>query len=97
MPYPTATFELPVVLDCKEAGPTRILVPILPAPRPTTTPLKDESDVTVRNVELTVLAVTVLAVAVPVNVGDALRTLLPVPVLVVTPVPPLATARVPVA
>jgi hypothetical protein len=34
---------------------------------------------------------------VPVNVGDILRTLLPVPVEVVVPVPPLATGRVPVA
>ena len=39
--------------------------------------------------------VTVVAVTVPVNVGDAERTLLPVPVLVVTPVPPLETANVP--
>ena len=31
----------------------------------------------------------------PVRVGDALSTTDPVPVLVVTPVPPLATARVP--
>jgi hypothetical protein len=38
-----------------------------------------------------------LAVAtVPVKVGDAERTVDPVPVDVVTPVPPLATARVPV-
>jgi hypothetical protein len=33
-------------------------------------------------------------VKVPVNVGDADRTTLPVPVLVVTPVPPYATATV---
>ena len=32
---------------------------------------------------------------VPVNVGLILNTLLPVPVLVVTPVPPFATANVP--
>jgi hypothetical protein len=42
-----------------------------------------------------VLAVIAAAAKVPVKVGDALRTVLPVPVLVVTPVPPLATARVP--
>jgi hypothetical protein len=35
-------------------------------------------------------------VTLPVNVGDAERTLLPVPVLVITPVPPLATDKVPV-
>ena len=34
---------------------------------------------------------------VPVNVGPALNTLLPVPVLVVTPVPPANTGRVPAA
>ena len=36
------------------------------------------------------------AVTVPVNVGDALSTTDPVPVEDVTPVPPLATGRVPV-
>lgn len=36
------------------------------------------------------------ATTVPVNVGDAESTLLPVPVEVVTPVPPLATGKVPV-
>ena len=41
------------------------------------------------------LAEIVAAVNVPVSVGDADRTTLPVPVLVVTPVPPFATARVP--
>ena len=41
------------------------------------------------------LAVIVAAASVPVNVGDADRTLLPEPVLVVTPVPPFATANVP--
>ena len=41
------------------------------------------------------LAEIVAAVKVPVSVGDADRTTLPVPVLVVTPVPPLATARIP--
>ena len=35
------------------------------------------------------------AVTVPVKVGDADNTLLPVPVEVVTPVPPLATPNVP--
>ena len=42
------------------------------------------------------LAEIVAAVNVPVSVGDADRTLLPVPVLVVTPVPPFATGKVPV-
>jgi hypothetical protein len=42
-----------------------------------------------------VLAVIAAAARVPVKVGDALKTVLPVPVLDVTPVPPLATARVP--
>ena len=41
------------------------------------------------------LADIVAAVNVPVNVGDADRTLFPEPVLVVTPVPPFATANVP--
>lgn len=36
------------------------------------------------------------AAGVPVNVGEADSTVLPVPVDVVTPVPPLATGRVPV-
>lgn len=39
--------------------------------------------------------VMVGTVTVPVNVGEADNTLLPEPVLVVTPVPPLATANVP--
>ena len=38
----------------------------------------------------------VVAVTAPVKVGDADRTLFPVPVLVVTPVPPFATGKVPV-
>ena len=38
-------------------------------------------------------AVTAGAVTVPVNVGDALNTVLPDPVLVVTPVPPLRTGN----
>jgi hypothetical protein len=38
-------------------------------------------------------AVTAGAVTVPVNVGEALNTVLPVPVLVVTPVPPLRTGK----
>jgi hypothetical protein len=42
-----------------------------------------------------VVAATVAAVTVPVNVGDALSTVDPVPVLVVVPVPPRATARMP--
>ena len=42
------------------------------------------------------LAVSVAAASVPVNVGDADKTLLPEPVLVVTPVPPFATGKVPV-
>ena len=42
------------------------------------------------------LAEIVAAVNVPVSVGDADRTTLPVPVLVVTPVPPFATGKVPV-
>lgn len=40
--------------------------------------------------------VAVGAIGVPVKVGDALNTVEPVPVEVVTPVPPLATGRVPV-
>jgi hypothetical protein len=40
--------------------------------------------------------VAVGAIGVPVNVGLADKTVLPVPVLVVTPVPPLATGSVPV-
>lgn len=44
---------------------------------------------------VTAVAARVATVVVPVNVGDALRTLEPVPVLVVTPVPPRATASVP--
>ena len=43
-----------------------------------------------------VVRVIAAAAIVPVNVGDALNTLDPVPVLVVVPVPPLATGRVPV-
>ena len=39
--------------------------------------------------------VTVGTVNVPVNVGEADKTVLPVPVLVVTPVPPLVTASTP--
>lgn len=39
--------------------------------------------------------VTLASVVVPVNVGDADRTTEPLPVEVVTPVPPLATASVP--
>ena len=39
--------------------------------------------------------VIVGTVNVPVNVGEADKTVLPVPVLVVTPVPPFATANVP--
>jgi hypothetical protein len=39
----------------------------------------------------------VSAVTVPVRVGDADNTVFPEPVDVVTPVPPFATARVPVA
>ena len=42
------------------------------------------------------VAVIVAAANVPVKVGDADRTTLPVPVLVVTPVPPFATGKVPV-
>ena len=38
----------------------------------------------------------VVAVTAPVKVGDAERTTLPLPVLVVTPVPPFATGKVPV-
>ena len=41
-------------------------------------------------------AVIAAAFNVPVNVGDADRTTLPVPVLLVTPVPPFATGKVPV-
>jgi hypothetical protein len=41
------------------------------------------------------VAVKLAAVSVPVNVGEADRTVEPVPVLVVTPVPPLATGSVP--
>jgi hypothetical protein len=37
-----------------------------------------------------------LTVTLPVNVGAADRTVLPVPVLVVTPVPPLRTGKTPV-
>lgn len=44
---------------------------------------------------VTVVAATVAAVVVPVRVGDADRTTLPVPVLVVVPVPPRATPRTP--
>ena len=42
------------------------------------------------------LALIVAADNVPVNVGDAERTTLPVPVLVATPVPPFATGNRPV-
>ena len=42
------------------------------------------------------LAEIVAAESVPVSVGEADRTTLPVPVLVVTPVPPDATGSVPV-
>jgi len=42
------------------------------------------------------LAEIVAAEMVPVNVGEADRTTFPLPVLVVTPVPPFATGRVPV-
>jgi hypothetical protein len=44
---------------------------------------------------VTAVAAIVAAVTVPVRVGDAESTTLPVPVEVVTPVPPLLTARVP--
>jgi hypothetical protein len=46
--------------------------------------------------DITPDAVIVAAVIVPVNVGLADKTLLPVPVEDVTPVPPLATGKVPV-
>jgi hypothetical protein len=42
------------------------------------------------------VAVIAAALRVPVSVGLADRTTFPLPVLVVTPVPPLATGRVPV-
>jgi len=44
-----------------------------------------------------VLAALVIVgtVSVPVSVGEADNTVLPVPVLVVTPVPPLVTAKTP--
>lgn len=45
---------------------------------------------------LSVVFAAVGAVGVPVNAGDIDNTTLPVPVEVVTPVPPLATAKVPV-
>ena len=41
-----------------------------------------------------VLIPTLAVLTIPVNVGDALNTVLPVPVLVVTPVPPEATAKI---
>ena len=49
----------------------------------------------VANCVVLVLSAAVGANGTPVNVGLALNTTLPVPVLAVTPVPPLATARVP--
>jgi hypothetical protein len=53
------------------------------------------SDVTPEPSPVRVVALTVAAVTVPVNVGLAERTTDPVPVEDVTPVPPRATASVP--
>jgi hypothetical protein len=61
-------------------------------------PVEVESSVTpdARNAPFTVaVAVIVAAPTVPVNVGSALSTFEPLPVLVLVPVPPLATGRIP--
>jgi hypothetical protein len=57
-------------------------------------PLRLMSDVELKfAAAISPVAVIAAAPTVPVNVGDAESTTLPVPVLAVTPVPPLATGK----
>ena len=109
-PVPIPTLP-EVVMDAKVAVPdnaglaerTTDPVPVedvTPVPPRATARVPDPAfpmfrDVTPEPSPVRVVALTVAAVTVPVNVGLAERTLLPVPVEVVVPVPPRATARVP--